>query len=151
VVEFIEHLEEVSDGPGDPVRSRDKQHLKTAAARIPKEFIEARCPRLDRCTPQRSENPVAGPSSEDVELSLRVLIDRHWMRADIRLQFSFPHLDRGRDIIQEAGLKIELKQIVDVWLCPAKFNDSLQLIELSINRLAGGLEKAWQEAGQYGE
>jgi diaminopimelate decarboxylase len=40
VAEFIEDLEEVADGPGDPVRSLDQQHLETAATRISKEFIE---------------------------------------------------------------------------------------------------------------
>jgi hypothetical protein len=43
----------------------------------------------------------------------------------MRPQFSLSHLDCGRDIIEEAGLHIELEQIVDVWLCPPKFKNGL--------------------------
>ena len=46
MVEFVEHLEEVSNGPGDPVRGPYQQHLEAAAACVPKELIETRATSL---------------------------------------------------------------------------------------------------------
>ena len=46
VVELVEHLQEVADGPGDPVRGPDQHDLEPAAASIPKQFIETRPTRL---------------------------------------------------------------------------------------------------------
>ena len=46
VVEFVEHFEEVADGPGDPVRGPDQHHLEAAAAGIAQEFIQTRAPGL---------------------------------------------------------------------------------------------------------
>jgi hypothetical protein len=42
MIEFVEDLEEVPDGAGNPVGSPDQQHLEAAAARILKELIETR-------------------------------------------------------------------------------------------------------------
>ena len=39
MVDLIQHFEEVADGPGDPVRGPDQEHLEAAASRIPKQIV----------------------------------------------------------------------------------------------------------------
>ena len=80
VVEFVEHLEEVPDGSGDPVGSPDQQHLEASAARIPKELIETRSTSFSPGDPigvlgNDLKTPLLGHRPEIVELSFRVLID----------------------------------------------------------------------------
>lgn len=40
-VQFVEHVQEVFNGPGDPVRGPDQDHLEPAAAGIAQQFIES--------------------------------------------------------------------------------------------------------------
>ena len=79
MVESIQHLEEVPDGPGDPVRSPHQHHLEAAAAGIAEQVIKARSAGL------RSRDSVGvlgydlkasllGHGSEVMELCLRVLV-----------------------------------------------------------------------------
>ena len=63
VVELIEHLQEVADGPGDPVRGPDQHDLEAAAASITKELIETRPTRLG------SGDPV-GVLADDLKTTL---------------------------------------------------------------------------------
>jgi hypothetical protein len=79
VVEFVEHLEEVPDGSGDPVGSPDQQHLEAAAARIPEQVIETRPASLGPGDPisvlgNDLKTPLLGHGAEIIELSLRVLV-----------------------------------------------------------------------------
>ena len=79
VVEFVEHLQEVPNGPGDPVRGPDQHDLEPAAASIPKQLIE---PRPTRLGPGDSVGVLANDlkttllshGTEIVKLGLRVLI-----------------------------------------------------------------------------
>jgi hypothetical protein len=80
MIEFVEHLEEVPDGAGDPVGSPDQQHLEAAAARIPKELIETRPASFGPGDPigvlgNDLETPLLGHRPEIVKLRFRVLID----------------------------------------------------------------------------
>jgi hypothetical protein len=80
MVEFVEHLEEVAHGPGDPVRGPDQEHLEAAAARVPQQIIETRSASF---SPRDSigvlsndlKTPLLGHRAEIIELSLWVLVD----------------------------------------------------------------------------
>jgi hypothetical protein len=79
VVEFVEHLEEVPDGSGDPVGSPDQQHLEASAARISKELIETRPASLGPGDPigilgNDLKTPLVGHRAEIMELGLGVLV-----------------------------------------------------------------------------
>jgi hypothetical protein len=80
VVELIEHLKEVPDGPGDPIRSPDKNHLKAAPPGIPQQVIEARAPGFSSRYPigilgDDLKTPLLGHGAKIMELRLRVLVD----------------------------------------------------------------------------
>ena len=84
VVEFVQHFEELPHGPRDPVRGPYRHHLEAAAASILEQVIEAQPGELwfrrsDRCTQQRSENPLQGHRTEIIELSLGI-----WSTLDTR-------------------------------------------------------------------
>src|SRR5258707_10733167 len=79
MIEFVEHLEEVPDGSGDPVRGPDQEHLEAAAARIPKQIIETRSTSFSPGDPigvlgNDLKTPLLGHRAEIVELCLRVLV-----------------------------------------------------------------------------
>jgi hypothetical protein len=80
MVEFVENLEEVPDGPGDPVRGPYQDHLEAAAAGIPQQVIETRAPGLGPRDPvsvlgDDLKTPLLGHGAEIMKLSLRVLVD----------------------------------------------------------------------------
>src|ERR1035437_779694 len=79
-VQFVEHLEEVPHGPGDPVRSPDQDDVELAAAGIPHHGIESRPASL------RSGDHVGkllddliaallGHLAQVIELGFRVLVE----------------------------------------------------------------------------
>ena len=80
MVELIQHFEEVADGPGNPVRGPDQEHLEAAASRIPKQIIETRPASFRPGNPvgvlgNDLKTPLLGHRAEIIELSLRVLVD----------------------------------------------------------------------------
>jgi len=80
MIEFVEHLEEVAHGPGDPVRGPDQEHLEAASARVSKQIVKTRSASF---RPGNSigvlsndlKTPLPGHRAEIIELSLRMLID----------------------------------------------------------------------------
>ena len=79
VIEFVEHLEEVAHGPGDPVRGPYQQHLEAAAASIPEQVIKTRPTSFGSGDPvgvlgNDLKTPLPGHRAEIVELGLRVLV-----------------------------------------------------------------------------
>jgi hypothetical protein len=83
MIEFVEHLEEVAHGPGDPVRGPDQKHLEVAAARISKQIIETRSTSFSPGDPigilgNDLKTPLLGHGAEIIELSLRVLVDTRY-------------------------------------------------------------------------
>jgi hypothetical protein len=80
MIEFVEHLEEVAHGPGDPVGGPDQEHLETATARISKQIVKARPASFRPRDPigvlgHNLKTPLLGHRAKIVELSLRVLVD----------------------------------------------------------------------------
>jgi hypothetical protein len=83
MIEFVQHLEEVSDGSGDPIRGPDQQHLKAAAARISEQVIETRSTSFSPGDPvgvlgNDLKTSLLGHRAKIVELRLRVLIDTRY-------------------------------------------------------------------------
>jgi hypothetical protein len=80
MIEFIEHLEEVPDGSGDPIRSPDKNHLEAAPAGVPQQLVETRTPGFRSRDPigvfgDDLKTPLLGHRAKIVELRLRMLVD----------------------------------------------------------------------------
>jgi hypothetical protein len=81
VIEFVQHLEEVADRAGEPVRRPYQHDVEPAAARIPHQFIETRplglgpadpvCVFMDDLVPA-----LAGQLPEVMQLALGMLVDR---------------------------------------------------------------------------
>jgi hypothetical protein len=79
VVEFVQHLEEVADGSGNPVRGPYQHHLEAGAAGIPEQVIEARPASFSSGDPigvlgNDLKTALLGHCAEIMELSLRVLV-----------------------------------------------------------------------------
>ena len=65
VVQFVEHLEEVADGAGDPVRSPDEHNVKLPLAGIPQHLVEAGAARFGAADPVSGMKQVAKPWYSD--------------------------------------------------------------------------------------
>jgi hypothetical protein len=79
VVKFVQHLEEVANGSGDPVRSPDQHHLEAGAARIPEQVIETGPASFGSGDSigvfgNDLKTPLLGHCAEIMELGLRVLV-----------------------------------------------------------------------------
>ena len=79
VVEFVQHFEEVPNGPGDPVRGPHQDYLEATTASIPKQVIEARPAGFRPREPvsvlgNDLKTPLLGHRAKIVELGFRVLI-----------------------------------------------------------------------------
>ena len=94
-IQFVEQLEEMHHGPGDPVESPDQNDIETSAAGIGHHLIEAR-PLGFRATDsvrvllRDLETALGGHLAQVIDLGLRVLVDAgdpqvkggalHWRR-----------------------------------------------------------------------
>lgn len=80
MVQLIEYLEEVPDGPGDPVRGPDQQHLEAATPRIAEQVVQTRSPGLGPGDPvgvlgDDLKSALLGHGPDIVQLCLRMLVD----------------------------------------------------------------------------
>jgi len=101
-VELVQHLEEVPDGSGDPVRGPHQDDLETAASGIPEPSSPGRrlsFPRFDPYTRLRSESPAAAPSRADRGTGSPGA-NPQWIRAGTEQRFSYFPLDRSQDVTQ---------------------------------------------------
>jgi hypothetical protein len=113
-VQFVQHFEEVPDGPGYPVRGPHQDHLETTAAGIPKQVIETWSASF---RPRDSvgvlghylKTPLQSHRAKVMELGLGVLV--HGGYAQMK-RYSFHKLnllDRSQNVTQVTRLQVQLE------------------------------------------
>jgi hypothetical protein len=87
MIEFVEHLEEVPDGSGDPIRGPYQENLESAAARIPKQVIQTRPTSFSPGDPvgvlgNDLKASLPGHRAKIIELRFRVLVNTRYAQIE---------------------------------------------------------------------